>query len=60
MTFEITFDWFIKPNNFAKVLEGNYSKANGGANDGCFKQNISKGKGENLHCKRHHFPTEYL
>ena len=22
--FEITFDWFIKPNNFLKVLEGNY------------------------------------
>ncbi len=43
--FEITFDWFIKPNNFPKVLEGNYSKANGGANDGCFKQNNGKGKG---------------
>ena len=22
----ITFDWFIRPNNFVKVLEGNYSK----------------------------------
>jgi len=22
----ITFDWFVKPNNFAKVLEGNYNK----------------------------------
>lgn len=22
----ITFDWFIKPTNFAKVLEGNYTK----------------------------------
>lgn len=22
--FEITFDWFIKPNNFAKILDGNY------------------------------------
>lgn len=22
--FEITFDWFIRPNNFLKVLEGNY------------------------------------
>lgn len=22
----ITFDWFVKPNNFLKVLEGNYSK----------------------------------
>ena len=20
----ITFDWFVKPNNFVKVLEGNY------------------------------------
>ena len=43
--FEITFDWFIKPNNFPKVLEGNYSKTNGGANDGCLKQNNGKGKG---------------
>lgn len=24
--FVITFDWFIKPNNFIKVLEGNYDK----------------------------------
>ena len=24
--FLITFDWFIKPNNFPKVLEGNYQK----------------------------------
>ena len=23
----ITFDWFVKPNNFIKVLEGNYSDA---------------------------------
>lgn len=22
----ITFDWFVKPNNFMKVLEGNYNK----------------------------------
>ncbi|MDO4662469.1 MAG: hypothetical protein Q4B36_05060, partial [Tissierellia bacterium] len=22
--FKITFDWFVKPNNFIKVLEGNY------------------------------------
>lgn len=42
--FEITFDWFIKPNNFPKVLEGNYSKVNGGANDGGFRQNNSKSK----------------
>ena len=24
-SFQITFDWFIKPNNFVKVLEGNYT-----------------------------------
>lgn len=22
----ITFDWFVKPNNFLKTLEGNYNK----------------------------------
>lgn len=26
----ITFDWFVKPNNFAKVLEGNYNVIKGG------------------------------
>ena len=25
----ITFDWFIKPNNFPKVLDGNYKSSNG-------------------------------
>lgn len=25
----ITFDWFIKPNNFPKVLDGNYAKSGG-------------------------------
>lgn len=25
----VTFDWFIKPNNFVKVLEGNYSNKGG-------------------------------
>ncbi|MGL6186058.1 MAG: phage replisome organizer N-terminal domain-containing protein [Clostridium chrysemydis] len=30
--FEITFDWFIKPNNFTKVLEGNYRNKGGKAN----------------------------
>jgi hypothetical protein len=30
--FLITFDWFVKPNNFPKVLEGNY--ANKGASNG--------------------------
>ena len=28
----ITFDWLIKPNNFIKVLEGNYSNHEGGNN----------------------------
>lgn len=44
--FEITFDWFIKPNNFPKVLEGNYNnkKTNGGISNGGFKQDNSKGK----------------
>lgn len=26
----ITFDWFVKPNNFPKVLEGNYDNRKGG------------------------------
>ncbi|BDU83526.1 phage replication initiation protein [Clostridium perfringens] len=44
--FEITFDWFIKPNNFPKVLEGNYNnkKTNGGISNGGFKPDNSKGK----------------
>ena len=25
----ITFDWFVKPNNFTKVLEGNYNVIKG-------------------------------
>lgn len=29
----ITFDWFIKPNNFPKVAEGNYDDAKGGGKD---------------------------
>ena len=33
--FVITFDWFVKPNNFPKVLEGNYSsKRKNTAGDG--------------------------
>lgn len=32
--FEITFDWFIKPNNFLKVLEGNYRDKEGVSNGG--------------------------
>lgn len=30
---QITFDWFVLPNNFPKVLEGNYD--NGGNDNGC-------------------------
>lgn len=26
--FQATFDWFIRPNNFQKVLEGNYRNRN--------------------------------
>ena len=25
----ITFEWFVRPNNFPKVLEGNYDEARG-------------------------------
>ena len=25
----ITFEWFVKPNNFPKVLEGNYDRVQG-------------------------------
>jgi hypothetical protein len=25
----ITFEWFVRPNNFPKVLEGNYDDTNG-------------------------------
>lgn len=30
----ITFDWFVLPNNFPKVLEGNYDNRNGGSSNG--------------------------
>lgn len=30
----ITFDWFVRPNNFPKVLEGNYDNRNGGSGNG--------------------------
>ena len=29
--FLITFDWFVKPNNFAKVADGNYDNRNSGS-----------------------------
>lgn len=39
--FEITFDWFICPNNFLKVLEGNYADKEGnyGNNNGSNTEN---------------------
>lgn len=40
----ITFDWLVKPNNFLKVLEGNYLDKEG--NNGGYKQNNSSVKGE--------------
>lgn len=30
----ITFDWFVRPNNFPKVLDGNYDNQNGGLLNG--------------------------
>ena len=34
----ITFDWFVKPNNFLKVLEGNYIDKKGDSKDGTYRQ----------------------
>jgi predicted phage replisome organizer len=34
----ITFDWLVKPNNFIKVLEGNYSDKGGNSNYGSVRQ----------------------
>ena len=36
----ITLDWFVRPNNFPKVLEGNYDDKNTGVGD-----NSSLGQG---------------
>lgn len=41
----ITFDWFIKPNNFLKVLEGNYVDKEA-RQDGNNRPNKSGGKGK--------------
>lgn len=30
----VNFDWFVRPNNFPKVLEGNYDNRNGGNGNG--------------------------
>lgn len=32
--FQITFDWFVAPNNFAKVIGGNYNNRKGGGSNG--------------------------
>lgn len=40
----INFDWLVKPNNFIKVLEGNFKDENGGKNNGSFRQDFSKGQ----------------
>lgn len=34
-TFKFSYDWFVKPNNFPKVAEGNYDDANDQAADNC-------------------------
>lgn len=39
----ITFDWFIKPNNFPKVLEGNYIKE---VSNGSTRENIKQSEGK--------------
>lgn len=38
----ITFDWFVLPNNFPKVLDGNYENKNGGLKHGCAGRNDTK------------------
>ena len=47
----ITFDWFVKPNNFSKVLEGNYAEKNrksqgDGRNDHIFEMIDRLGLGD--------------
>lgn len=37
----ITFDWFVRPNNFPKVLDGNYPNK-GDDNNGCIRRNDTK------------------
>ncbi|EOU1763544.1 TPA: helix-turn-helix domain-containing protein [Clostridium perfringens] len=41
----ISFDWLLNPNNFIKVLEGNYKdKENGGKSNGSFRQDFGQSK----------------
>lgn len=50
--FRITIDWFIKPNNFIKVLEGNYNDKSdeklykNSKNDGYYDEYIAKKRAE--------------
>lgn len=50
--FKITFDWFIRPNNFIKVLEGNYNDNldkklyKNSKNDGYYDEYIAKKRAE--------------
>lgn len=58
--FEITFDWFIKPNNFIKVLEGNY-KDNGiekKVPNGNYTSNNSKRFNNNVGSSQNHDDIE--
>ena len=41
----ITFDWFLLPNNFPKVLEGNYNRERGASN-GNIGSNDTENKSE--------------
>lgn len=42
----ITFDWFIRPNNFPKVLEGNYDNKNGDGGSGQTGRNDAENVGD--------------
>lgn len=42
----ITFDWFIRPNNFPKVLDGNYDDKKGAVHSGADSGNSGKVYGE--------------
>lgn len=44
----ITFDWFVLPNNFPKVLDGNYSNKEGGVNRGASSTNDTARLGESI------------
>ncbi len=49
----ITFDWFIKPNNFVKVLEGNYLEKEGVKNENVrLHRNVPRPSEETLRLER--------